>query len=236
MTLNDAIERMFSPSYYGVVSWRQETSPDILQSKFLVINIKEGTFEVPLILGRQLGSNLYSLYQQKGTYVTELKTNGYCPNYKTLESKLKDALVLSMSRYSPSYLYSIREEDNLYFVSRGVIFDRELSPLMICSWMFDQTDDHLIMYPIMRISPRCFTGEQNKLTRFLTGRWLKTSLGVEIGIGYYYEGQSIPNHNIKVIIEESPFEIRKTKSPSAKTSNEDLLKLATDFLNSTTII
>lgn len=139
---------------------------------------------------------------------------------------------------------SIPEKDILYYIGKGVVFNKDFKPVCICSLQFQkeyhpETGAFLcysVVRPVLRVQPYIMFGKNDIMENFIKNKVLKTFLENVVYMPY---GLSpiVPNvntserHNVQVILEDAPWHIKEVDSPSISTTNEELCDLALEHIS-----
>jgi len=228
--------RIFDWCYYGSVY----PITDFNFSKALVIPSTQDVFEVPASVMRYFtdcyANTKNQQFPEAILYFHKTSDNSAGSYYKSLEANFKDVI------YNDVFCKIKVGEDRFYYVGKGMVLNSGMSPLMMCSWEIKRTieeDNSIkfhILHPVLRIDPYCFIHRDDQMLRFITGKFLSTSLETQ-----YYCGRNFRNIitegtstycNLKVVIEKCPYEMLDPMVPDIKTNTEDLLKGVLDHIDS----
>lgn len=214
-------------------------SDPIGKSLYMTIPLTDNHIEVPAFVAYSLQNNL-----DKEAIIVTINHTGNVPPYKSLSCNIRYAIDLA---YSPYHLIKITPDgEDPYYATFGAIFNKDYIPVMLMTWEMvkEPVQDlpHPFMYklvrPVLRIAPEVFK-KSNAVEKYIVNKILPEALA----IGYmdypnYENGPSFIHHNyddvspnLKAVIEECPFSIRGTDTPSISTTNKDLLSIALNNLD-----
>lgn len=212
----------------------------VLEKKIMEIPINKDSFELPTFAIEPIIKKNIDL-NSVDKLVIALYSKGGIPAYKTVARYMQDVLV---SRYSSNELIVLKTPDGntgaTYYAANGAIFDKDITPIMMCSWLIGRVEHttetkYMPIKPIIRISPKVFLSQSNAIEKFVVKKILYEALEIRNNnINIYYPIEHLQaGHNLplQVVIEESPFLIRKTNTPSVGVSDSQLLQIATNHLD-----
>lgn len=231
-TLTEVIETVYEDCLYGGVD---STSTPIGKSMFMTVPLTDTHFELPLFAScalqdERVGSDVIAV---------TLNTFGRKAEYKSLANNMRYALYKS---YAPYHLIRITpdSEPEAYYATWGAIFNKDFIPVMMMTWEVERidTDGHLkVLSPVIRISPDVVR-KTNAVERFILNRILPEALSANICYPPAYNSRVFTRHSysdivpsIKAIIGDFPFALRGVDTPSASTTNKDLLDIALNHLD-----
>lgn len=245
-SLDSVIESIFQGSNNNSVIDRyryRETNAPITPQMYMEIPIDGESFELPLLAFEAFRQTLKSPIQYD-TLAASVYSCGQTSSYKSLDAVMRDVLSTKFSRHLSKVL--IAGSTNVYYATFGTVFDVNLKPLMMLSWIMEKKYDgegkmkYHYKRPLLRLNPYPCVGKEDSLQRWLGGKMLTTSLGAMISTPYYYDlGDYLEQsrtyttrdwHKVKVEIDECPFTIRSSDVPSVSVTNEGLLQLAADHI------
>lgn len=222
---------------------RNNSSIPITAKRYMEISIGEDTFELPLLAFAAFRQMLKRPHQYD-TLVAQIYSCGQTSIYKSLDAIMRDVLSTHFSKHLSKV--QIAGSPNTYYATFGAVFDENLKPLMMLSWIMERykniADTTMYRYkrPLLRLNPYPCISKEDALQRFLTGKFLTASLDNFITTPYYYELGNIIDqtrafsnrgtYHVKVEIDECPFIIRGADVPSVSVTNDALLQLAADHI------
>ena len=244
-SLNSVINAIFEDSdrnsqirrqYYN----RTASNTPITAKKYMEIPISSDVFELPLFAFE----DFRKMHQNKKTcdvIVASLYSYGQTSSYKSLDSIMKDIL----STYFDKHLCKVQipNSPNTYYATFGAVFDKNFIPLMMLSWIMEKKANAggVIKYhykkPLLRLNPYPCLNKEDVLQKFICGRWMTTALCTKVyipstyGCANFIEPDYFSFDHVKIEIDECPFIIRGTDTPSVSVTNESLLQLAADHID-----
>lgn len=230
--------------FYG---WRSQTINDPT-IKYIELPLIGDEFEVPCFAFNAFYKAVVDDYPNApDAIVATLHISHNTSNYKTLEAVVRDLYLLGM-RSTGLLKVQLKPEDPVYYISFGSIFDSELQPIALHSWVMQKVYNedgtsfkYQFKYPLLRINPECFTLKENAIQRFISGKLTSTSLSLRLEVHPDYIRLintglfSVPNimHTMfpKVLIEPCPYTLKIADHPSISTTNSQLLQVAIDRID-----
>lgn len=223
--------------------------------RYMEIPICQEVFEIPIFAFEAfLKAVKEGKDTQSNAIAVMLNTIGKEPRYKTLDRYMRDVL---LEGYRDSRLVKLEVKqgnDNLmYYGTMGAVFDKDFKPLAICSYQVkrevdvvtnpDEQEESITKYkflnPILRVDPYAYLYKTTSMERFIVNKMINTCLedGAFMPMDYDVDrhfviprDQAIKNYPVKIEIDECPFLIHQTDSPSISTNNQKLLQLAIDHI------
>ena len=208
-------------------------------TKYMEIPVNTDTFELPTMAFFNFMDSVIENPSIEAVIV-QLYSKGCIPYYKTLNRYMQDVL---QCRFTIDRLVSlpIPNSDKKYYGTNGAVFDEDFNVLMMCSWLIKReksevTDKYLYypVRPILRISPECFIYQDDSMTRFLAKKLVTESLTTHIGIPseFFVSGMdSNATWKVKAEIDECPFQIKSSDTPSVSISDSSLLQIVSDHID-----
>lgn len=201
----------------------------------------EGVFEIPLFLMNRLTSSLPFINRSTEMAVIRLDSTDDYTKYKSLPAIVKEVLrpVFNTDSTITAISFKVHEKDCAYnyYSLGGAVFTEALKPLMISTWEVEKTiTNDTVSYnficPVLHINPDCYF-RPYPIEKFIIGRFLKAALNTNIScpssncrLGSKYNCYTKP---LRVEISELHFPLKAAHAPSINTTNEELLKLVSDF-------
>lgn len=178
--------------------------------------------------------------------VISLKEPSIISTYAAMDAKIRDAISMpysSMFSGSSSGTIKIITGDSsnpCYYGTQGVLFDKNFNPIMMMSWIIEETEEednpsieYKIVRPLLRIDPEVIIRKGNAVERYIVNKILPTALSLD-----YVNKPRLPNMrcpggytHIKVELDKCPFPIKKVEVPSISTTNETLLDIALENID-----
>ena len=213
--------------------------------KYLKVPLGKIPFELPLLTLDSLRGIINSIDDgvnnvlNTDSLIVPLEVNNIRTYYKSLERNLVD--VLGMSTTSGLYKIVIDEKNGVfYYATRGAIFDRELNPIMICSWkvaskefLWEGRIKQQLEFtrPVLRIDANCFTSQKNAMER-LVSKKIPSLVLPRFMKNPFSSGECA--NTPEVIIEDFhsskfPFKIREVFPPSMSVRDKEFFDVVKDY-------
>ena len=220
---------------------RNTSNTPITVRKYMEIPISSDVFELPLFAFEDF-KKMHQNKKISDVIVASLYSCGQTSDYKSLDSIMKDTL----STHFDEHLCKVQiaNSHNTYYATFGAIFDKDFTPLMMLSWIMERmvNEDGIIKYqyknPLLRLNPYPCLSKEDALQKFICGRWMTYTLGTSVSAphlpgctGFMEQSDCLRFNHVKVEIDECPFVIRSIEVPSISVTNEDLLRLAADYID-----
>ena len=221
------------------IRWSSNDTP-VTPEKYMEIPINSNVFELPLLAFEDF-NKINKDRKACDVIVASLYSCGQTSGYKSFDSIMKDVLSTRFDRHLCKV--QIANIPNVYYATFGAVFDENLTPLMMLSWIMERIvhEGGIVKYrykkPLLRLNPHPSINKDDALQKFLCGRWMTTTLGATIftpssyGLDYMEDSGYSNFDYVKVEIDECPFVIRGTDVPSISVTNEGLLQLAADHID-----
>jgi len=217
--------------------------------RFLEVPIDGDDIEVPLfVMGNAItalsDNRLLILHpdlhgRKTDTLVVSLYCNGYEVTNKTADPIFR-TLFNEGFPLDRLVKVAIPGKDFLYYGSSGILLDRDMKPLMICSWRLHRAwkpgngdFTYQFVRPVMRIAPSVFLERKDIIQAYCGKGLVEASLEAEIVMphvrseAFVYSYRHIP---IQIIIEDCPFAIRGVEEPTLHTTDESLRNVALQYI------
>ena len=228
---------MITRQFYG----QSNLSTHTTTTKHMEIPISSKTFELPLFAFEGF-KRMNIEHRESSTIVASLYSCGLSSDYKSLDSIMKDVLSTRFDKHLCKI--QIPNSPNVYYATFGAVFDENLTPLMMLSWIMERRakENGVVKYhykkPLLRLNPYPCLNKEDALQKSICGRWMTTALGCFIHAPIFYDCDNFieqpdysQSYHVKVEIDECPFTIRGTDVPSISVTNEELLQLAADHID-----
>lgn len=251
MRLYDAIKQIYGRyAFLNFSDWRGPECEEV-HSRYIEIPINKDTFEVPVFATHMFVKTILDCNDVESliAWVHKSSTTSY---YKSLEGKFKELLSDTFQVHRLMKV-QMKEDEPVYYICQGGVFDANFQPFVLCSWVVDRTVDsntgtykYSFIRPILRVSPECFIDKSDSVRRFISNKFMSELLTVDIGnpkaicvSSSVFCNLPIDNvlldypsaENVKVEIEKIPFETKTTDVPSITADNDSLLQVALDHFN-----
>lgn len=207
--------------------------------KYIEIPVSGDSFEVPLFALDGF-HRMVCAGDNCDTLVAPIYSCGYTSSYKSLEAVMKDALSTPLG--NALIKVSVSGSPNPYYVTFGTVFDHELNPQMMLSWIIERTVNaegnniYGCKRALLRLDPWICRDKGNTMERFLANKLLSTVLNTYIELPYqfqqtfYQSRRTVDVNTPKVEIDICPFHIKEPEVPSISVTNEKLLQLAAEHV------
>lgn len=207
---------------------------------FMTIPIKEETLEVPV-------AALPLLNDKRGKLKTVdeiamcLAPSQRVLAYKSLDASVRNALSTPV-RDVPTVKLTNVPNVGPYYCSFGAIYNAELYPVMMCSWLVHidkEAESPLNTYvdlirPIVRVDPQVFIDKTNVVNRYIVNKIIPSALSTSFTSWHslpYRVAEGSLSCSIKVEIEKCPFKIKKPLVPTINTTNVSLINAVLDNID-----
>lgn len=222
---------------------RRTGNPIQSDTKYMIIPIGDGTFEVPIFAFEEFCQAVLDPEAREhpsDALVVQLNYKESQSRYTSLNAVMGDVL---NERFYDSRLckITITKLATTYYGTYGALFNEEFKPIMMCSWLMEKCinpDNHVeyrFIKPIVRVEPYCFMNKGDILERFICNKFVTTVLEglyhIPPSRRRYLGITSSNNYHPKIEIDECPFTISGADSPSVSTTNRELLQLARNHIN-----
>lgn len=209
---------------------------------YMTIPVSEETFEIPVSVLPAL-QKLSPKYAEKEEIAMTLTHTERSAHYKSLDATVRNYLSIQNS-YSRLIKIASIPDVGSYYCSFGAIYDNDLYPVMMCSWIMQKVRDEDnpdvytlgLVKPILRVDPQVFINKGNTVERYIVNKIVPTVLS----LGSVRECYNVPirfstmdrRYDIKVEIDKCPFRITKPVVPTIETTNDALIQVAIDHIDS----
>ena len=214
------------------------------KSLYMMIPMKEPKIEIPLFALDNV-VNVSNLDIIDALAVTLDNTNKIS-SFKTINASIINNIESSIKNYH-LIEFGTQPGEQKYYCTHGAIFNKDFKPVMMMTWEFEKvvSTDLNIPYklrplrPILRIDPKVIIYKSDSVERYIVNKMMPSALSLYNVYNPYVRGSckildlngyGDKSYKVKVIIENMPFALRKTDTPSISTTNEELMKVALDNL------
>ena len=235
--LSNFIENLLSGTFYI----RHTDTVQQCLGYYEFLRREEGVFEIPLFLMNKLTSHMPFIDRSTEVAVIRLNSTDDYIKYKSLPAIVKEVLrpTFNTDGAIAAVSFKVYEKDCTYnyYSLGGAVFTEALKPLMIFTWEVEKTitndtASYNFICPVLHINPDCYF-RPYPIEKFIIGRFLKAALNTNIScpssncrLGSEYNYYTKP---LRVEISELQFPLKVAYTPSINTTNEELLKLVSDF-------
>lgn len=227
--------------YWGPTSTLRYTD----KSSYMVIPISSENIEIPIMaLYMSTIENQIKARGDLDAIVVNLDNIGGYTMYKSASAAIRDVFNTLYRNVHLRRIMSVGDPEKTYYGTYGAIFDENFKPVVMLSWemkkIFQDDENTPIKFkfirPILRVAPEVLINKSNVIERFIINQIIPTSLTLNyisspspFGVTIY-EGND-RDEKIKVIIEDIPFVVREADIPSVSTTNEELLDIASNYID-----
>lgn len=214
------------------------------KSRYLTIPLDTEEIELPLFVVDTLHTTIYqnnNINLDSANLVVEMHTSSKCGTYKTIDANIRQ--IIGASFINSLTKITIKDSSTVYYGTYGALFDKDLNPLMMLIWKVKRTPlDNLRedsrewftpIRPIIRVSPR-IAQKENSMERYIFNKIITEGLTLNNFEGiysdiFYYSPQK--TFSTQVIIDEFPFLISDSATPSISTTNKELIDTALAYID-----
>lgn len=244
-TLGSTIIDVFEVNTSRRCFYRPEEDYPLPQTidKFFEIPIDGDVFEIPTFALKSLMDRVNASGELPSVITAKLHTDNCTAGYKKAERNLVEVLRES---FVQSKLIRVDaecgEEKVPYYGTCGAIFNKDFKPIAMCSWVIEKFSDELgvqryrFLQPILRVDPAAFLHGADSIERLVAKKLINYCLMSPKRPPFQWERGDYfiddeDDYPVKVVIEESPFNIRCIDKPSISTTNQQLLQIAIDHID-----
>lgn len=227
--------------YWGPTSTLRYTD----KSSYMVIPISSENIEIPIMALSM--STIESQIKAQGdidAIVVNLNNIGGYTMYKSVSAAIRNVFSTLYRNMCLMRIMSVGDPKKTYYGTYGAIFDENFKPVVMLSWemkRIHQDDENTpikfkFIRPILRVAPEVLINKSNVIERFIINQIIPTSLTLN-----YISSPSIfrttiyeendRDEKVKVIIEDIPFIVKEADVPSVSTTNEELLDIASNYID-----
>lgn len=252
--LSGTIRSMFRGTNFNQCwSSRRSRFNSSLPVKYMEIPINEDTFLMPILAL----DTFFAIVEEGGddridSIVVSLNTIGKVPRYKSLDRYMRDVL---LETYKDSRLVELKVKDCEdteipYYATNGAIFDKDLKPLMICSYLIERFQENTVnagepdtpvtkyrvVKPVVWVDYTPVMAKSNPMEKFIANKMISTCLDglYSLARNHSYRIVDIGDKKARIEIDSCPFNIITTDIPSISTTNQKLLQIAKDHIEELT--
>lgn len=228
--------KIFNPSSktYNTVLDRRHSCP--IEKNFMIIPINNDKIEIPAFAMEEF-ADYVEKKQSVDVFIARLECQNYKTTYTTVDSIVRE--IICEDPCKKLIKMCIPGYDVLYYGTKGAIFDKDLRPLMMMSWMFNKEKDaegndvFFFDRPIVRINPNCYVSQSNSLERYISKKIITQSLNSSVWVPTVIglKNKRITYMTPKVEIDTCPFKIVQADRPSVLTTTKQILQTVTDYID-----
>lgn len=173
-----------------------------------------------------------------------LECHNHISSYSVFDRIIRDVL---SDKFSYHGLVRLQGKDgsniHTYYGTQAALFQEDLKPLMICTWMMEQRQVknsrgtrlvNFLVKPIIRVAPSFFLAKQDNVGRFVFKKMIPLLMQRLIYAPSLYNHPNFKHTDTtyipSIIVESIPFQLKKIDKPSISTTNEKLRRLVLDNL------
>ena len=176
--------------------------------------------------------------------VATIKASPRRSQYKTLTPAVKSII---NTNYDVADLIMLpkKDEEPTYYGTYGVLFDAQFTPVVMMTWevlkVFNSESKKTkfrFIRPILRVAPYIVTNKDDSVQRFIVNKIIPAALYYKTHLPMVIENGNFEAHSyttgsfpVKVVIDNSPFHMRKISTPSISTTDKELLQVALDNID-----
>lgn len=228
--------KIFNPSSktYNTVLDRRYSCP--IEKSFMIIPVNKDKIEIPAFAMEEF-ADYVEKKQSADVFIARLECQNYKTTYTTVDSIVREIICEDPGKKLVKMC--IPGYDSLYYGTKGAIFDKDLRPLMMMSWVFnkekDAEGDDVFFFdrPIVRINPDCYVSQSNSLERYISKKIITQSLNASVWVPTVtgLKNKRITYMAPKVEIDTCPFKIVQADRPSVLTTTKQILQTVTDYID-----
>lgn len=224
--------------------------------RYMEIPVSEDVFEIPIFAFKSFVDSVKEGTDSQAIAVM-LNTEGRVPKYKSVDRYMRDVL---LEGYKNSRLVKLEVKQGndtiIYYGTQGAVFDKNFKPLAICSYQLEREKGEVVVInsgeqdqaitrykflrPILRVDPYAYLWKVSPMERFIVNKLMNTCLDEGAFLPMAYDvnehfdipsNQDTKKYPVKIEIDECPFLVHQTATPSISTDNRQLLQLAIDHID-----
>lgn len=228
--------KIFNPSSatYNTVQDRRNPCP--IEKNFMIIPVNKDKIEIPAFA---LDEFVYYAEEKQSVdvFIARLECQNYKTTYTTVDSIVREIICEDPDK--KLIKMCIPGYDSLYYGTKGAIFNKDLKPLMMMSWVFNKEKDaegndvFSFERPVVRINPDCYVSQSNSLERYISKKIITQSLNSCVWVPRVtgLRTNRITYMAPKVEIDSCPFKIVQADRPSVLTTTKQILQTVTDYID-----
>ena len=230
--------KIFNPSSATYNTVQDGRNPCPIEENFMIIPVNKDKIEIPAFA---LDEFVYYAEEKQSVdvFIARLECQNYKTTYTTVDSIVREIICEDPDK--KLIKMCIPRYDSLYYGTKGAIFDKDLKPLMMMSWVFNKeknaegNDVFFFDRPIVRINPDCYVSQSNSLERYISKKIITQSLNSSVWVptvaGAGLRTNRIRYMTPKVEIDTCPFKIVQADRPSVLTTTKQILQTVTDYID-----
>lgn len=224
--------------------------------RYMSIPVTNDTFEVP-VEAMSIFYDSYSITVPSYATFNDLDTICLPISYQGKKNQFKSPNAIIKQFFNCGYLHNglckyISPDAKMYYGGNGIILNTDFEPQVMLTWKMQRqlvtiSDSqsnsqplyhYYLLKPVMRIAPEVFAKEDS-IQRYIASKLL--SIGTTLSDILFRTPGTSSVHSlltanevyprIEVIIDDFPFEIKATDTPSIDTTSTELCTLAKQHIN-----
>lgn len=228
--------KIFNPSSKTYNTVIDERNPYPIEKNFMMIPVNKDKIEIPAFALEEF-ADYVEKKQSADVFIARLECQNYKTTYTTVDSIVREIICEDPGKKLVKMC--IPGYDVLYYGTKGAIFDKDLRPLMMMSWVFNKeknaegNDVFFFDRPIVRINPECYVSQSNSLERYISKKIITQSLNASVWVPTVtgLKNKRITYMAPKVEIDTCPFKIVQADRPSVLTTTKQILQTVTDYID-----
>jgi len=205
---------------------------DNMVKAFMDVHVDHDVFEIPTFALNGVMDALSKETPPRKVTVP-LSWRGLKVEQKSVKSKMNNAFV---SPYQDG-LVKLRQDGSMYFVTNGAIFNEEMNPMVISTWLIRKLKKSNFKYklvkPVLYVSASIFERDVDSVQKFIVGNILPTFARSTFHYDYhlYCILPTIEPFRPHVIIDDLSSLVRKIVPPTINVTDMQLRNAVLESLN-----
>lgn len=228
--------KIFNPDSKTYNTALDRRSPCPVEKNFMMIPVNKDKIEIPAFTLDEFAYYV-GKKQSADVFIARLEYQNYKTTYTTVDSIVREIICEDPDK--KLIKMCIPGYDFLYYGTKGAIFDKDLRPLMMMSWVFNKEKDaegndvFFFDRPIVRINPDCYVSQSNSLERYISKKIITQSLNSRVWTPTVsgLKTDRVRYVAPKVEIDTCPFKIVQADRPSVLTTTKQILQTVTDYID-----
>lgn len=202
----------------------------------MIVPVSDLAFEIPVCLlnaFRNIGQSLSEEFPDK--FVISLFDKGSYSRYKAFDRVMTNTLNNRFSAERLQKLPDKKDPDIYYYGAKGMLFSKDMQPLMMASWKMEWQNGRLtFISPVLRISSPFFLEKHDSIGRFVCKKLVNAFLlqpyfrpPINCNTNPLFSQETYCNPEL-IVGNNWPFTIEETNAPSYSTTTHELLQTVLD--------
>lgn len=240
--IKEIIVRNYESDFIDLFNFRTDNRAYQDRNAYMEIPLAGDMMEIPVFaLSVLLNAEGVQSIEQPQIIAANMQNMGYTFNYKSLDVNIRNALE---SSFSQKHLIKIPLGNNHYYLTKGLILDDRFNILMVQSWLmqripYKDTDDASRLKfakPVLRVAPKVYENRNDAMSKYIINKIIPVGALISVTHPFTSKYQLIETdlghlYYVKVEIDDIPFRIVDTETPSISTTNKELLDIALDHID-----